>query len=132
VTVALAIALSAALFLAPAPVSSAEPGTSARQQGGRLSGIPETMAVTEGVLESKLKEVDASIDLDDAAKGKLKEQYRRALSNIEAKKSYDTKAATFAKALDEAPGQTERLRAARDRRLRRRADRRGLRRSRRH
>ncbi len=112
VTVALAIALSAALFLAPAPVSSAEPGTSARQQGGRLSGIPETMAVTEGVLESKLKEVDASIDLDDAAKGKLKEQYRRALSNIEAKKSYDTKAATFAKALDEAPGQTERLRAA--------------------
>jgi len=84
--------------------SPTEPGLSQSPD----SGAP---TVTSGLLDSKLKEVEAATDLDDASKAKLTELYRKALSNIEARKSYDAKAAAYAKSLEDAPTETARLHA---------------------
>jgi potassium efflux system protein len=94
------------LTLVPGPASIAAP------PGKRQAPLAdaEAAAVTASLLESKIKEVEAGVDLDDAAKAKLKEQYRKALSNIEARKSFEIQAADFAKSLEAAPVETLRLR----------------------
>jgi potassium efflux system protein len=104
------LALLAALVLAP-------PGAAGANHRGSDSGagrVPVAdangVALTAGVLESKIKAVDAATDLDAAAKAKLTEQYRKALSHLEAEKSFTAKATSFAGALNEAPAETARLR----------------------
>ncbi|MEA3278141.1 MAG: hypothetical protein U9Q81_23215 [Pseudomonadota bacterium] len=67
-------------------------------------------SVTEGRLESKIKEVEATAELDEATRSKLTEYYRKALSSLEAAKSYDAKIAAFAQAIETAPEQTKELR----------------------
>lgn len=111
-----AFALWAALItlLGPTSLTGAEPsgqGTGSGQPRLIESGAA---TITPSLLESKLKAVDAATDLDDAAKGKLAEQYRKALSHLEAAKSFEAKAGTFAKSLTDAPSETARLRALQD------------------
>lgn len=110
-SLACSLALFAALACTQANAATGEPGGSARGTSQSAMADAEGAAVTASLLESKLKEVAATTDLDEAAKGRLTEQYRKALSNLEAKKSYEAKAAAFAKALVEAPAEAARLRA---------------------
>ncbi len=57
-------------------------------------------------IETKLAEVDASTALDEAGKAALTEQYRRALANLEAARTFEAKASEFSKALTTAPTET--------------------------
>ncbi|MFZ0788443.1 MAG: mechanosensitive ion channel protein MscS, partial [Chromatiaceae bacterium] len=110
----LALAGTLLVALAPALLPGAEPsGTEPEPSRSRVITSGAT-TVTPGLLESKLKAVDAATDLDEAAKGKLAEQYRKALSHLEAAKSFEAKVGTFAKSLTDAPTETARLRARQD------------------
>jgi len=105
------LALVAALVGTEAQGAAPEQSSPGREKSVSSVADAEGTAVTASLIETKLKEADASTDLDEATKGKLTEQYRKVLSNLEAKKSYEAKAGEFAKALEEAPGETARLRA---------------------
>jgi potassium-dependent mechanosensitive channel len=105
------LALLASLACVPAHALDKNPGASSRGQQPSAISDAEGAAVTPSLIETKLKEAEAATDLDEATKGKLAEQYRKILSNLEAKKSYEAKAAAFARALEEAPEETARLRA---------------------
>ena len=105
-SIARGLTLLAALACVQAHAATKYPTASGQAQSAAILADTEGTSVTSSLLESKLKEVEAATDLDEAAKGKLTEQYRKALSNLEAKKSYEAKAAAFAKALEEAPAET--------------------------
>lgn len=105
----LTLALLVPLFCAQA-VPGATTGSDKASPSASVADA-EGFSVTPTLLESKLKEVAATTGLDDAAKAKRTEQYRKALSNLEAKKSYEARAATFGQALATAPSETQRLRA---------------------
>ena len=109
-SIAWGLSLLAALACVQARAATKYPTPSGQAQSTAILAETEGTAVTSSLLESKLKEVEAATDLDEAAKGKLTEQYRKALSNLESKKSHEAKAAAFAKALEEAPAETARLR----------------------
>jgi len=57
-----------------------------------LNGAP----VTTGMLESKIEEIASASDLDETIKNKLNELYRRALSSLQAVKSFQTNADAYA------------------------------------
>ena len=109
-SIARGLTLLAALACVQAHAATKYPTASGQAQSAAILADTEGTSVTSSLLESKLKEVEAATDLDEAAKGKLTEQYRKALSNLESKKSYEANAAAFAKALEEAPAETARLR----------------------
>jgi potassium efflux system protein len=69
-------------------------------------------AVTPEFLQSKLKELEAASDLEETVKNRLAEQYRKALSDLEAVRSLDAKTASFKEAVESAPKQTEAIRKA--------------------
>ena len=110
----LAQILGLALALLPLTWTQAAPGDSTTANRAHVvahTADADGVAVTQTLLETKLKEVAAATELDEAAKAKQTEQYRKALSNLEAKKSFEAKAATYSQALESAPGDTQRLRA---------------------
>jgi len=84
----------------------------ATASSGESSSAIVDSSVTAGVLESRIKEVEASSDLDEAVKTRLTELYRKALSNLESIRSYDAKAAVYAQSLKTAPSETQQLREA--------------------
>ncbi|UHD18056.1 mechanosensitive ion channel domain-containing protein [Thiocapsa bogorovii] len=61
-------------------------------------------------IEAKIAEVAADTALDEAGKAALTEQYRRALANLEATRTFDKQANDFAKALTTAPAETTAIR----------------------
>jgi len=107
----LALTLAVGMGLMPTfardPTSSVS-GAAARTDGGLDPTLKS--ALTPGFLENKIKETESVTDLDDAAKAKLTEQYRKALSSLEAASALDTKAATFKQALETAPREAQAIR----------------------
>ena len=62
--------------------------------------------VNKQLVETKIKEVEARGDIDDATKAKLTELYRKTLSELETVASHDAAAAAFGAARTSAPGET--------------------------
>jgi len=69
-------------------------------------------AVTPEFLETKLKELEAASDIEETVKNRLAEQYRKALSDLEAVRSLEAKTAAFKQAIESAPNETEAIRKA--------------------
>ncbi len=88
----------------PAGSEQSPPGADVRLDA------PAATALTAKLLETKLKEVQAATDLDEATKTKLAEFYRKALSNLEAANSFEAKAAAYSQSLETAPPQTAQIR----------------------
>jgi potassium efflux system protein len=63
-------------------------------------------ALTPEFLETKIKETEALTDLDESAKSKLTELYRKALSELQAARAFEEKARAFKDALETAPART--------------------------
>ena len=70
----------------------------------------EQASVTPEVLETKIREVAATTNLDEATKGKLTELYRRSLSNLEKARAYRADAESFLQAQKTAPADIAKLR----------------------
>ncbi len=66
--------------------------------------------VNSQVLQSKIKEVEATASLDEATKKKLTEYYHRALTNLDKQRSYNEDAASFSQARKTAPVEASKLR----------------------
>ena len=62
------------------------------------------------ILESRLREAEASSELDEAARVALLDHYRKAISLIEQQRSYEKSTAEFIKARESSPKQTSALR----------------------
>lgn len=94
----LALALTA-----PVAASAATGGPDATWEATRAepAGLPSASQI-----EARLAEITADSALDEATRTALTEQYRRALSNLEAAQTFDSKAADFAQVLKTAPGET--------------------------
>jgi len=70
----------------------------------------ETITVSQQVLESKIKEVEASTELNEEGKTKLIELYRKAISELDKVNAYETHAAEYQLAKQQAPEQTQEIR----------------------
>ncbi|MGD8629909.1 MAG: mechanosensitive ion channel [Gammaproteobacteria bacterium] len=66
--------------------------------------------VTAATIEARLKEVDASTELDETTKGTLTSLLTKALGNLEAVRSNDAATEKYMQALQQAPEETERIR----------------------
>ena len=76
----------------PAVDIKATSGRGMQGESTPLNGAP----VTTGMLESKIEEIASASDLDETIKNKLNELYRRALSSLQAVKSFQTNADAYA------------------------------------
>jgi potassium efflux system protein len=76
------------------------------------AGLDPTLksVLTPGFLENKIKETESATDLEDTAKARLTEQYRKALSALEAANALEAKATVYKQALEKAPRETEAIR----------------------
>ena len=76
------------------------------------AGLDPTLksALTREFLETKIKETEAATDLDEAAKTGLTEQYRKAMSALEAANALEAKAGAYKQALETAPEQVKAIR----------------------
>ncbi len=70
----------------------------------------KSITISQQVLESKIKEVDASTELNEEGKTKLIELYRKAISELDKVNAYETRAAEFQLAKQQAPQQTQEIR----------------------
>ncbi len=70
-----------------------------------------TVSISKEKLEAKIKEVEATADLDEAMTKKLTELYRKAISHLEAENSNSGAAEGFSKARETAPTQAKEIRA---------------------
>jgi potassium efflux system protein len=93
--------------LAQEPAPDSSPGSVAAEDPS--VAINES-TVTVELLESRLKEVESASGLDEASKTRLTELYRRAVSSLEAARSYDAKAAGYAESVKTAPATVAELR----------------------
>jgi potassium efflux system protein len=64
--------------------------------------IMPTTTVTAPVIEQRIKEIESASDLDEESASRLKEQYRRALGNLEAAQASTSIAQQFAEARESA------------------------------
>ena len=97
----LAILLLGPLFLGGiAPVASAPPVVS----------VPAEQVISADEINAKIKEIEATLDMDEGLKGKLIEIYRQALRQLERIRSNESLARAFAEATRTAPGETQALR----------------------
>lgn len=71
-----------------------------------------SVTVTPDIIKAKLAEVEASTGLDEATKGTLTEQYRKALSSLENERASTQAAKDFSKARETAPAQAKAVRQA--------------------
>ncbi len=77
------------------------------------AGAPNTQrqsTLTPEIVAAKIEEVEGDTELDKAAKSRLLSQYRRALSHLEASRSYSARAAAFDAALENAAAQAKEIR----------------------
>jgi len=68
------------------------------------------IAVSQQIVESRIAEVQAATDLDEAIRSRLIEDYRKTLGFIETTRAYNEKANAFGQARDSAPRETEAIR----------------------
>ena len=67
--------------------------------------------ITSGQIESKLKEIETTEELDDALKKKLIEIYRKTLSTLETTQQHENAAKSFAQTIETAPEEAKRIRS---------------------
>ena len=81
-----------------------------------VAGLDPTLksTLTSQFLESKVKETEAATDLDEAAKTKLTDLYRKALSELQAASVLEEKATAYKQALETAPARAAAIREALD------------------
>ncbi len=70
-----------------------------------------TASISKEKLEAKIKEVEATADMDEAMKKKLTELYSKAISHLEAERSNSGAAESFGQARETAPAQAKEIRA---------------------
>jgi len=70
------------------------------------SGYQPNPRITPDMIEKRSAEVAFITNLNEAAKTRLGELYRKALSSLEAAETYQVRATTFVQALGKAPEQT--------------------------
>jgi len=97
--ICLPLLLSAVVSQAADPVASTDAGTP---------------VVTKEIINARLKEVEASTDLDETTKGTLTSLLTKALGNLEAMRSNEAATEAYQQALQEAPQQTEEIRGKLD------------------
>ena len=68
------------------------------------------LSVTTDMVKAKLNEVEASPEVDEAAKAKLTDLYRKTLSHLEKAAYFKVSADTFQDALQNAPAETAAIR----------------------
>jgi potassium efflux system protein len=73
-----------------------------------------TSQVSAATVEARLKEVDASAELDETTKGALNSLLTKTLGNLQAVRSNDAAADAYQLALQQAPEETERIRVKLD------------------
>ncbi len=75
-------------------------------------GLDPTLksALNPELLETKIKEAEAAIGLDEVLKTRLIEQYRKALSDLQAARAFDDKAGAYKQSLEGAPARTAAIR----------------------
>jgi potassium efflux system protein len=85
--------------------------------GGLLSAVavaqtvvPHSSKVTVEVLENRIQEIEASSDLDEAHKTAVLDSYRKAISLVEQRRTYEDSTAGFVKARQSAPKESAALR----------------------
>jgi hypothetical protein len=103
----LVLSIGCASAAAPVPASNAADASSSR-----TAGLDPTLksALTPEFLEEKIKETESATDIDDAAKARLTEQYRKTLSSLEAARALDAKATAYKEALEKAPREAQAIR----------------------
>lgn len=69
-----------------------------------------TSIVSQQILESRIKEVEATTSLDEASKKKLTELYQRSMTNLEKARAYEADAESFSQARKTAPAEIKELR----------------------
>lgn len=107
----LLLSLSLVLTCAPLPAVAGDPPPGrAPLPKVDSANLVTGSSVTTTLLESKIKEVESSVELDEATKTKLTELYRKSLSSLEAAKSYDSKTAGYSQAMETAPDRVAELR----------------------
>jgi potassium efflux system protein len=97
----LLLALSTGLASNALAAESTPAGSAPTAPASSADGLP-----TVSQIEAKIAEVAADTALDEAGKAALTEQYRRALANLEAVKTFETQANDLAKSLTTAPAET--------------------------
>jgi len=85
---------------------------SAASAAGTVLDPTLKVALTPEFLETKIKEVEAATNLDDAVKTKLTEQYRAALSDLEEAGALEIKASAYKQAVEAAPAEAKAIREA--------------------
>ncbi len=73
---------------------------------------PASLSLSKAVVESRLKEVDASSDYDEKIKATLSDLYHKILSNLEAAESNAASAKLFSEARQTAPDEAKKVRTA--------------------
>jgi potassium-dependent mechanosensitive channel len=103
----LVLSIGCASAAAPVPASNAADASSSR-----TAGLDPTLksALTPRFLKEKIKETESATDIDDAAKARLTEQYRKTLSSLEAARALDAKATAYKEALEKAPREAQAIR----------------------
>ncbi len=91
--------------LLPLPALPAPPTGAQSEVPGSAASLP-----TVGDLESRIKETESATDLDATAKSALVEAYRRTLAYLDSAAKLDAKTADYIRAMEEAPGQTAKIR----------------------
>nr|WP_093191905.1 mechanosensitive ion channel domain-containing protein [Thiocapsa sp. KS1] len=97
----LLLALSTGLASNVLAAESTPAGPAPTAPASSPDGLPSVNQI-----EAKIAEVAADTALDEAGKAALTEQYRRALANLEAVKTFETQANEFAASLTAAPAET--------------------------
>jgi potassium efflux system protein len=107
VPILVALAIGCATALAQEPTSdtlTAAPGSRAVLEPTLKS------ALTPAFLDTKIKETEAATDLDEAAKTKLTELYRKSLSELQTASALEEKANAYKRALETAPARAKAIR----------------------
>lgn len=110
----LPILVTLALIAPPAQPATDQPdpvkADDKRQPGAESLDVKGDPAATVRFLESRIKEQESASGADAEAAKRLVEQYRKALSNLEAVRNQEAKSSSLAQTVETAPAEIQRLR----------------------
>lgn len=107
-------------FVSAAAPEQAQPSTddtttTATGTAATHDGLPQIESdLTPALVETRIKEIEASGTLTDEAKAELVEQYRGVLSNLERIKTFNNRAESYRTSIESAPKEAAALRAELD------------------
>ncbi len=105
-------------LLLTAPLALAQPDSPAAAAEETAPAVAQTPVITSSLtpelVESKIKEAEASSTLDEEAKKGLVEQYRTVLTNLQQLAAFNVQAADYKEAIERGPEEAARIRAELD------------------